>query len=820
MSDDTRDPEAEHPREGDPAAPVHRDESVPASEKSTVTKQPPAGKASHIGPYRLIQKAGEGGMGEVWHAEQTEPIRRRVALKIIKQGMDTRQIIARFEQERQALALMNHPCVAKVFDAGSTPEGRPYFVMEYVQGLPITEHCDRHRLTTEERLELFVQVCEGVQHAHHKAIIHRDLKPSNVLVTMEEGKATPKIIDFGVAKATAQPLTEKSLFTELGVLIGTPEYMSPEQADLTAQDIDTRTDVYSLGAILYELLVGALPFDSKELRQAGFDGIRRRIREQEPSRPSARLGALGGEATTESARRRRVDARTLRRQLSGDLDWITMKALEKDRQRRYGSPAELAADIARHLTHQPVAAGPPSAAYRAGKFVRRHRFGVAATTVGVIALLVFATAMGLQLRRTARERQRAEQVSRFLTSLFSSANPRMTAGKEVSLRQVLDQGAARIDTELAGEPEIQASLLHTIGGVYLALGLYDNAEPLLTRAMELRQRLLGHDHPDTLRSETSMALLYQRQGRHVSEQTMHQDVLERRRRVLGEDHPDTLWSMHNVAASMMQQGRYAEAESLHREVLGRRRRALGEDHPDTLSSMTGVANSLSYQGRYAEAEPLYREVLEKRRRILGEDHPDTLSSMESWANDSYRFGKFAEVEPIFREVLEKRRRILGEDHPDTLRSMGAVANCLVHEGHYAEAEPLFREALDKSRRVLGEDHRRTLGRKADLARNVGYQGNYVEAGLLFQEVLETQRRFLGEDHPDLGDTMYDIACLASLRGDRAKAIDWLNQAVDHGFGDAKGMAEDDDLKPLHGSPEFEAILAAARKNEEQASGIK
>ena len=368
----------------------------------TVRQQSPI-LPERVGPYRILERLGEGGMGVVYLAEQTEPVRRKVALKIIKHGMDTKQVVARFEAERQALAMMDHPCVAKVFDAGSTEGGRPYFAMEYVQGVPITEHCDRQRLTTRERLVLFQQVCEGVQHAHQNAIIHRDLKPSNVLVSYRDGKATPKIIDFGVAKAIKHRLTEKTLYTEMGVLIGTPEYMSPEQAEMTGQNVDTRTDVYSLGVVLYELLVGALPFESKELRQAGFDEIRRKIREEEPSKPSARLSTLGGEHSTESAKRRRTDPSTLRRQLSGDLDWITMRALEKDRARRYGSPSELSDDIKRHLKHEPVLAGPPSTVYRIRKFVRRHRAGVAFSSVAVVLLLGVAMAITVLTEKAKRD---------------------------------------------------------------------------------------------------------------------------------------------------------------------------------------------------------------------------------------------------------------------------------------------------------------------------------------------------------------------------------------------------------------------------------
>src|SRR5512136_3178105 len=354
------------------------------SPEKTMTLTSTGEMARAIGPYHLLQKIGEGGMGEVWVAEQQKPIHRRVALKLIKAGMDTRQVIARFESERQALAVMDHPAIAKVFEAGETDQGRPYFVMEYVQGIPITVYCDQNRLTTKERLELFRHICEGVQHAHQKAIIHRDLKPSNILVTIQDGVPVPKIIDFGVAKATARSLTERTMYTELGVLIGTPEYMSPEQAEMSGQNVDTRTDVYSLGAILYELLVGALPFDPKDLRRAGFDEIRRRIREEDPPKPSTKLSTMG-DASTAQAHNRRTERPALIRQIRGDLDWITMKALEKDRTRRYGSPSDMAADIERYLHHQPIIARPPSTAYKVQKFVRRHRVGVGvAATLAVL----------------------------------------------------------------------------------------------------------------------------------------------------------------------------------------------------------------------------------------------------------------------------------------------------------------------------------------------------------------------------------------------------------------------------------------------------
>jgi len=862
MSDDARNPGPTQPRGGEPPAPEQPAESLPASEKSTVTAQPGVGKASRIGPYRLIQKAGEGGMGEVWHAEQTEPIRRRVALKIIKQGMDTRQVIARFEAERQALALMNHPCVAKVFDAGTTPEGRPYFVMEYVQGLPITEHCDRHKLSTNERLALFDQVCEGVQHAHHKAIIHRDLKPSNVLVTMQEGKAVPKIIDFGVAKATAHRLTEESLFTEMGVLIGTPEYMSPEQADLTAQDVDTRTDVYSLGVMLYELLVGALPFEPKELRSAGLDGIRQMIREVEPPKPSMRLSTLAGDRSTDSARHRRVDVSTLRRQLTGDLDWITMKALEKDRQRRYGSPAELAADIGRHLTHEPVVAGPPSTAYRAGKFVRRHRFGVAVAASGVMLLAGFAVVVTVQAARIAREAEAKERVSEFLKELYQLSDPSEAKGKSVTARELLDRGAAQLRAMPTKDPEIRAELMATMGTVYRNLGLYAQAEPLLHEVLETRRRTLGAEDPQTLRAAGDLGRLWLDQGRSKEGEDSLKATLQTQKRVLGPEHHDTLRSMNNLAVAFLSQGRYQEAKALDREVLEIGKRVLGPEHPDTLKSMHNLANAYFSQGSYQESETLDREVLEITKRVLGPEHPDTLRSMTNLSVDYAKQGRYQESETLNREVLEISKRILGPEHPDTLRSMTNLSVEYARQGRYQEAEALDREGLEISKRILGPEHPDTLVSMNNLAYDYSNQSRYQEAEALLQAVLEIYNRTLGPEHPDtlwsttslaltlaaerryneaealhrqvhkirsrvLGrrhpDTLasvYNLGCTAALRGDRAGALGYLREAVDQGFSKPWVMEADSDLASLHGDPEFEAILAAARKNLERASATK
>ncbi|HEY7154963.1 MAG TPA: serine/threonine-protein kinase, partial [Gemmataceae bacterium] len=361
------------------------------------------GPGTVIGPYKLLQMIGEGGFGVVYMAEQLEPVRRMVALKIIKPGMDTALVIARFETERQALALMDHPHIAKILDAGTTESGRPYFVMELIKGIPITEFCDKNHMPAEARLKLFLDVCHAIQHAHHKGIIHRDIKPSNVMVTLHDGVPVVKVIDFGVAKATGQKLTEKTLFTAYGQMIGTPTYMSPEQAEMSGLDIDTRSDVYSLGVLLYELLTGTTPLEGKRLREAGYAEMQRLIREEEPPRPSTRLSSLGDSATV-LAGNRGTDPRQLARLLAGELDWIVMKALEKDRNRRYDTPAGFAEDVGRYLRREPILARPPSRAFRLRKFAQRNRAAVLTTAAVALALLAGATVATWQAVRAEAAR--------------------------------------------------------------------------------------------------------------------------------------------------------------------------------------------------------------------------------------------------------------------------------------------------------------------------------------------------------------------------------------------------------------------------------
>jgi serine/threonine protein kinase len=762
-----------------------------------------------LGPYCLVQPIGSGGMGEVWLAEQNHPVRRRVAIKLIKAGMDTREVVARFESERRAVALMDHPNIAKVFEAGATPQGRPYFVMEYVAGIPITEYCDQHRMTLRERLELFVHVCEAVQHAHQKAIIHRDLKPTNILVGEVDGKPLPRIIDFGLAKATSQPLTAETMFTRAGAIVGTPAYMSPEQAGSTGADIDTRTDVYSLGVVLYELLAGAVPVDFHKL---AFDEIVRRMREEEAPRPSTKLRTLGEQSGT-TAQNRGSDPPTLARQLRGDLDAIALKALEKERSRRYATPMELAADIGRYLRHEPVWAHHASAAYRARKYFHRHWVGVAAAGGLLVVLISFGVAQTLQLRRTTRERDRADRIAAFMTGMFKVSDPSAARGNSITAREILDKASKEIETGLSKDPEMQAQMMQTMGDVYADLGLYPQAQSLLTQAVDIRRRTLGPQKPDTLTSMSGLGDVLMRQSRYAEAERLDRETLETRRRILGPEHPDTLTSMYNLGVVLEYEGRWAEAQKLHRETLGLRRRVLGLEHPDTLKSMNNLANDLGGQVRFAEEEKLDREVLDIRRRVLGPEHPDTLMSMLDLGRALDHEGRYAEAEVLLRGTLDIRRRVLGSEHLDTLASMTELARVLDHEGRYAESEILYREALGSQRRVLGPEHRNTLLSMTDMAMDISHQGRYVEAEKLQREAMEIDRRVLGPEHPITALSKYDIGCILARKGNRDEAFVFLREAVDHGLtpGFDLGLETDPDLKSLHGDTRFAALVAHAKE---------
>lgn len=723
-----------------------------------------------IDRYLLLEILGAGGMGEVYLAEQEEPIHRKVALKIIKLGMDTKEVIARFESERQALALMDHVNIAKVFDAGATEQGRPYFVMEYVQGIPITHYCDRYRLSTRERLGLFAKVCYAIHHAHQKGIIHRDIKPSNVLVSRQNGDAIPMVIDFGVAKATNQRLTERTVFTEQGQLIGTPEYMSPEQADPTGLHVDTTSDVYSLGVLFYELLTGALPFESGTLRTADFDEIRRIIREEVPPKPSSRLSTLG-ERAADIASRRRTSVSALAKRVRGELDWIAMRAMEKDRSRRYQSASECALDVERYLRDEPVIAGPPSTAYKLAKLVKRHK-----RAVGSLMLVITALAVGLGFSTTmffraesAREQaeseaRKAEHINTFLQDMLGSVDP-AEQGRDVSVREVLDKAATQIETELAGEPEIRAAVRNTIGATYTALGLYDAAEQHLREALATRQRVLGDEHPDVATGMNNLATLLRLRGNHTEAEPLLRQTIAMRRRLFGEEHPEIASALNDFATLLQRQGKYDEAESVFRQALAMRRELYGEEHMQVAQALGNLGLILRLQGHYAEAEPFYSQALAMLRKLHGEDHPDLASNLHNLATLLKIQGRHAEAEPLSREAVAMVKRCFGEEHPHTATCLVTLAGLLAVQSKHAEAETMYREALAIRKKTLGEEHANIALNLNDIANLLRAQGRYEEAESLYREALAMQEKILGEEHPDAARSLYGLAGVLIDQGD-------------------------------------------------------
>jgi serine/threonine protein kinase len=712
------------------------------------------------GRYRIKEKLGKGGMGTVYAADQIEPVRRFVAVKIIKLGMDTQEVIARFEAERQALAVMDHPNIAKVFDGGATDMGRPFFVMELVRGIPLTDYCDKHKLTTRERLELFIPICRAVQHAHQKGLIHRDLKPSNVLVSIQDGKPVPKVIDFGIAKAMDHRLTQQTIFTEQGQLIGTPEYMSPEQAEMTGLDIDTRTDIYTLGVMLYELLVGILPFDTKRLRSAAFGEIQRIIRETDPPKASTRLSGLGDKSVV-IAEQRQTDPSSLRKQLRGDLDWIILRAMEKDRTRRYETCTGLAMDIHRYLHNEPVAARPPSTAYKMSKFAKRHKAGLAAgviVTTALILSLVLATAGLVRARRAeavaADERDRANQeavtasqVSDFLTGLFYVSDPSQALGNTITAREILDRGTERIQNELDDQPLIKARLMDTMGQVYRNLGLFDQASALMQQALDVRRQNLGGDHLVISNSLNSLASLYYSTGRLDESEKLFREALEIRLRVQGEDHLEVSTCLNNLAMTVKALGRYDEAEPMYRRALEIRRQHHGSEHLQIANSLNNLGMFLYRKGELPEAEELFREALAMNRKLLGDVHPEVSANLNNLGLVLRDSKKYPEAEEMFRQVISMERKFYGDEHPAIARGLINLAALLERAGNLDEAEQIYREGMEIRSQIFSENHWETATAKNLLGGCLTKSGDFSQAEKLLLESFEIIKNQFGVDHP-------------------------------------------------------------------------
>ncbi len=739
---------------------------------ATTIDQPIAeGPGTVIGPYKLSQQIGEGGFGVVFLAEQERPVRRRVALKIIRPGMDTREVIARFEAERQALAVMNHPNIAKVFDADTTKSGRPYFAMELVQGVPITEYCDECNLTTRERLELFITVCHAVQHAHQKGIIHRDIKPTNVLVAIEDGRPAPKIIDFGVAKALNQQLSEHMPVTAFAQMVGTPLYMSPEQAELSPLGADTRSDIYSLGALGYELLTGTTPFDKNRLHSVGYDEMRRIIREEEPPRPSTRLTTLMSVAGSTVADRHRTNPHRLVQAIRGELDWIVMKCLDKDRNRRYATVGALIEDVQHYLNDEPVEACPPSVAYRFHKFVRRNR-GVLTAAGLVAAVLIFGTALSVsqavratRAERLAQTRYEAERLARQETDVARRAaendrlqakqnaaaaiaeaakskatvnllqqmlSPEVNRAQNYTVRQMLDDFSDRLSGRLADQPELEAEIRTIIAGVYQKLSLFEKAEPHLQAALDFRRQHLGQSHPQVAESLLASA-----------------------------------WNANN-------RGQFAQAEAQAREALtlarqnGNSRAILAALHP--------LQNFLNQQDKYSEAELIGADALAIVHSL--DLQRDWIACEVRLALASTRIGqkRWVEAEDLIRQGLAIAEGLKGERDHRTAVVQASLVSVLEARGAYAEAEEICRQALSTLHGIFGSRHVSVARLTHRLAAIMSARSNFQAAELTFLEALSIARELAGAEPGNrahnrlLISIRWDIAEMYLLQGEREKAL--------------------------------------------------
>jgi serine/threonine protein kinase/tetratricopeptide (TPR) repeat protein len=763
----------------------------PFAPAGTATIDDPADVVGTVvaGRYKLLEEIGEGGMGTVWMAEQREPVKRLVAVKLIKPGMDSRAVLARFEAERQALALMDHPNIAKVFDGGTTrgepggvSPGRPYFVMELVKGLPVTAYCDDRRLSVGDRLGLFVQICQAVQHAHQKGVIHRDLKPSNVLVTEHDGKPVPKVIDFGLAKALHGPqaLTEKTLHTSFGAVVGTPLYMAPEQVGINVLDVDTRTDIYALGVILYELLTGTTPISRLRLGEAAWEEIRRLIQEEEPPRPSLRLST--SDALPSLAAQRQTEPAKLSRLVRGDLDWIVLRALEKDRNRRYDTANGLAMGVQRHLADEPVLACPPSAAYRLRKFVRKHRAGLA-TAVAFAGLLLLGGLVSAwqavrairareeavaardaaeaerraaqeQRQRAEEQRQRAEENERQAKAVLEFFQDKVLAagrpatkdqggqglGKDVSLRQAIDAATANLATAFPGQPLVEASIREVLGRTYYFLG-----EPPLRvqqheRALALRQATLGMKHPDTLASMSNLSEASLTVGKLDRALPLAEEAFKQQKDTLGPKHIETLISMLRLADAYAKAGKVDQALRLAEESFELRKATLGPNHIRTLAAMSHLAAMYRDAGRLDRAVPLAEEVFRLRKALLGPEDYYTLVAMNNLAETYGLAGKLDQALALGEEALELRKAALGPEHADTLRTMSNLARTYDAARRYAEAVRVGRELIVLQRRKLPADDPALAATLSVLGLSLLHAHQPAEAEPLLRECLAVSRK--------------------------------------------------------------------------------
>ena len=723
-----------------------------------------------IGPYRIIGLIGQGGMAQVYKAvRDDDQYQKVVAIKMIRLDLAPTFLISRFWYERQILANLEHPCIARFLEGGTTEERVPYFVMEYIEGEPITTYCDRHGLTIEKRLELFLSVCDAVQYAHRNLVVHRDLKPRNILVTSE---GVPKLLDFGIAKLVNPELTsDVPGSTVTSVRLMTPEYASPEQ--VRGEKVTTSTDVYSLGLVLYELLSGVRP---QQFKTNSFSEIERVVCEQEPERPSSAV--MRSLSDTAERGMGKGDRKKWSREFARELDNIVFMAMQKDPQRRYPTVEQFADDIQRYRSGLPIRARAQTLGYRALKFARRHRTGVAVVAFLAFLLSGFAAVMTFQASRIAKERDRANQVTEFLVKIFEVSNPGESKGNSVTARELLDSSAQKIQADLQKQPEAQAAMMDTMGQVYGNLGLYNTAIPLLEKALQIRKQTLGERNPDIASTMNHLAEALQNAGKHDAALRMANEALTMRRKLLGNEHPDVASSLGTLGGSLYETGKYAEAEAAFRESLAIREKAFGEEHVKVATSLSQLAMIVATEGKKDEAEPLNRRALAIRRKLLGNDHPDVAASLNNLGRALMDKGDYDGAEQMFREAVELDRKILGKDHPDLAVTLSSLGYSLKEKKENVEAEKLFREALALRRKALGNEHPAIARSLCTIGPILIERGDYAGAESIFREAQQVWMKSFPPNHVEQAHVFSGLGRVRMGQGNHKEAEEFFRQALE------------------------------------------